>query len=174
MKNTVNSEEAPAYMTCRAVPIQTESDRQEKVISEALEILAARLHRPGAAITSPGATRDYLRLQLAAELSEQFCAIWLDNRNRTLAFDRLFSGTVDGASVYPREVVRAALEHNAAAVIFAHNHPSGVATPSRQDHAITSRLKDALSLIGVRVLDHIIVGGDATLDSYSLAEHGEI
>ena len=96
--------------------------------------------------------------------------MFLDNRHRVISFDRMFNGTIDGASVYPREVVRAAINHNAAAVIFAHNHPSGVAEPSRADEQITRRLKDALALIDVRVLDHMIVGDEVV----SFAERGLI
>ena len=92
----------------------------------------------------------------------------MDNRNRVITFEELFRGTIDGASVYPREVVKACLSHNAAAVIFAHNHPSGVAEPSLADERITKRLKDALALIDVRVLDHLIVGEEVI----SLAERG--
>jgi DNA repair protein RadC len=101
---------------------------------------------------------------------EVFGCLWLDNQHRVLEFEELFHGTIDGASVYPREVVRAALRLNAAAVIFAHNHPSGVAEPSEADRMITQRLKQALNLIDIRVLDHFIVGdGD---QAYSFAEHG--
>ena len=98
-----------------------------------------------------------------------FCCLYLDNRHRLIAFDELFRGTIDGASVHPREVVREALAHNAAALILAHNHPSGVAEPSRADELITQRLRDALALVDIRVLDHLIVAGPETL---SFAERG--
>jgi DNA repair protein RadC len=123
------------------------------------------------ALTSPEQTCQYLRLRLQAYPYEVFACLFLDNRHRIIAFEELFQGTVDGASVYPREVVRRCLHHNAAATIFSHNHPSGVAEPSRADRQITSRLKDALALIDVRVLDHIIVGSS---DTVSFAERGLI
>ena len=122
------------------------------------------------ALTSPAETRRYLIAQLRPYPHEVFAVLFLDNRNRLLAFDKLFHGTIDGASVHPREVVRAALRYNAAAVILAHNHPSGVAEPSHADELITRRLKDALALIDVRVLDHMVVGDEVI----SFAERGLI
>lgn len=120
-------------------------------------------------LTSPDATRDYLKLRLYGAPHEVFACLFLDNRHRVIRYEELFRGTIDGASVHPREVVRRVIETNAAAVIFAHNHPSGVAEPSEADLAITRRLKEALALIDVRVLDHIIVGdGRGT----SFAERG--
>lgn len=120
-------------------------------------------------LTSPEATRDYLRLKLYREPREVFACLFLDNRHRVIRYEELFFGTIDGASVHPREVVRWAMDTNAAAVIFAHNHPSGVAEPSQADLRITQRLRDALALIDVRVLDHLIIGeGKGT----SLAERG--
>ena len=103
--------------------------------------------------------------------NEVFAVLWLNNRHHMLAFDEMFYGTIDGASVHPREVVRRAIEHNAAAVILAHNHPSGVAEPSRADTQLTRRLSDALGLIDVRVIDHIVVGAEETV---SFAERGLI
>ncbi len=129
--------------------------------------LQATLER-GDVLTSPDATRRYLSARLRDKPQEVFAVLFLDNRHRVLAFEELFHGTVDGASVHPREVVRRVLAHNAAAVILAHNHPSGVAEPSRADEAITRRLKDALALVDVRVLDHIVVGEDMV----SFAERG--
>jgi len=120
-------------------------------------------------LTSPEATRAYLKTQLHHHAREVFACLFLDNRHRVIRYEELFQGTIDGASVHPREVVRRALEVNAAAVIFAHNHPSGVTEPSQADLRITQRLKDALALVDVRVLDHLIIGeGDAA----SLAEQG--
>lgn len=118
---------------------------------------------------SPKATRDFLQLTLAGKHCEVFCGLFLDAQNRMLAFDELFQGTIDGAAVYPREVVRKVLHYNAASVIFAHNHPSGVAEPSQADHRITERLQKALALIDVRVLDHLVVGSGR---SVSFAENG--
>ena len=113
-------------------------------------------------LTSPQQTIAYLRQQLRDQPHEIFACLMLDNRNRVIAFREMFRGTIDGASVYPREVVKQALSDNAACVIFAHNHPSGVAEPSQADIRITERLKDALALVDIRVLDHVIVGDDTT------------
>ena len=124
----------------------------------------------GEALCSPDDTRHYLSAELQTYPHEVFACLFLDNRHRVVTFEKLFYGTIDGASVYPREVVRRAIAHNAAAVIFAHNHPSGVAEPSAADKQITQRLKDALALIEVRVLDHMIVGDDVV----SFAERGLI
>ncbi len=120
-------------------------------------------------LDSPAATRVFLVAKLRDLPFEVFCALFLDNRHRLIACDELFRGTIDGASVHPREVVRQALARNAAAVIFAHNHPSGVAEPSQADELITLRLKDALGLVDIRVLDHLIVGDSRCV---SLAERG--
>jgi DNA repair protein RadC len=123
----------------------------------------------GAALTSPADAQGYLAAQLRDRAHEVFACLFLDTRHRVIAFEELFRGTLDGASVYPREVAKAALRHNAAALILAHNHPSGVAEPSAADLAITRRLKDALALLDVRVLDHVIVGDGACV---SMAESG--
>jgi len=120
-------------------------------------------------LTSPETTRAYLKAQLYHHAREVFACVFLDNRHRVIRCEELFHGTIDGANVHPREVVRRALELHASAVIFAHNHPSGVTEASQADLRITQRLKDALALVDVRVLDHFIVGeGDAA----SLAEQG--
>lgn len=138
------------------------------------EILAAAksaigyIYGRGSVFTSPQAVREYLSVKMAGRESECFACMFLDNRNTLIEFSEMFHGTVDQAAVYPREVVKAALEVNAAAVIFAHNHPSGETDPSQADMRITQRLKDALSLMEIRVLDHLIVGRDVT----SFAERG--
>jgi DNA repair protein RadC len=119
--------------------------------------------------SNPSEAKPYLSLQLGDLEREVFCCMFLDNRYRVIAVEKLFLGTIDGTSVHAREVVKAALKCNAAAVIFAHNHPSGVAESSRADEALTSQLKDALALVDIRVLDHIIVAGT---DTVSLAERG--
>ena len=119
--------------------------------------LAERLKR-GVALQSVEDTRAYLQAELRDRTQEVFCCLFLDNRHRVLAFEELFRGTLNGTAVYPREVVRRALSHNAAAVILVHNHPSGVAEPSRADELLTTRLREALALIEVRLLDHLIVG----------------
>jgi DNA repair protein RadC len=125
--------------------------------------------REGAALTSPSAVRDYLRLTLASRLHEVFVCLWLDAQHRVIAIEEPFRGTLTQTSVYPREIVKAALAANAAAVIFAHNHPSGVAQPSQADELLTRSLKEALSLVDVKVLDHFIVAGNQAI---SFAERG--
>ncbi|MGH8688063.1 MAG: RadC family protein [Burkholderiales bacterium] len=125
--------------------------------------------RTGDALTSPGAVRDYLRLSLAARPHEVFVCLYLDAQHRVLGIDELFRGTLTQTSVYPREVVKSALAANAAAVIFAHNHPSGVAQPSQADELLTRQLREALALVEIRVLDHFIVAGNQAL---SFAERG--
>ena len=125
--------------------------------------------RSASALTSPGAVRDYLRLALAEREHEVFVCLWLDAQHRVIACEELFRGTLTQTSVYPREIVKAGLKANAAAVIFAHNHPSGVAQPSQADELLTRNLKDALSLVDIKVLDHFIVAGHQTL---SFAERG--
>ena len=120
-------------------------------------------HKPGAVFRSPGDAEAYLRLRLADHKHEVFGAVFLDNRHRILAVEELFRGTIDGTSVYPRVVVQRALEHNAAAVVLFHNHPSGVAEPSQADEAITRRLREALSLVDIRVLDHFVVASSASV-----------
>lgn len=121
------------------------------------------------ALTSPGAVRDYLRLKLAARKEEAFVCIWVDAQHKVIDVDEPFRGTLTQTSVYPREIVKAALRRNAAAVIFAHNHPSGAAEPSRSDELLTRDLREALALIEVKVLDHFIVAGTKTI---SFAERG--
>ncbi len=127
--------------------------------------------KTGNALNSPELVRNFLRLCLANKPHEVFIGIFLDAQHRTIASEELFSGTLTQASVYPREVVKRALHHNAAAIIFAHNHPSGVAEPSHADKLLTQSLKQALALIDVRVLDHFIVGNDTTM---SFAEYNLI
>ena len=125
----------------------------------------------GDALSSPDLTRAYLSAQLGGYSYEVFACLFLDNRNRVIQLNELFRGTLDAASVYPREVVRQALQHNAAAVILAHNHPSGSSEPSLADKHITEKLKAALALLEIRVLDHFIIGDG---EPYSFAEHGLI
>lgn len=137
-----------------------------------LEMSRRALHEEmtsGDALNSPGTVRDYLQLLLRGRQQEVFMGIFLDAQHRVLASEELFSGTLTQTSVYPREVVKRALHFNAAAIIFAHNHPSGVAEPSQSDRMLTDALKQSLSLVDVRVLDHFIVAGSGYL---SFAEHG--
>src|SRR5262245_40164256 len=140
----------------------------EGVIRRALEILEKRV-RSGSALTSPGAVRDYLRLAIGAREHEVFVCIWVDAQHRAIAIEEAFRGTLTQTSVYPREIVKAGLRHNAAAVIFAHNHPSGVAQPSQADELLTRNLREALALVEVKVLDHFIVAGNQAI---SFAERG--
>ena len=140
---------------------------EQDVLAAAEGILRERLERQGS-IGSPTDANDFLRMRLGALLHEEFHVLWLDNRHRILDCQKLFTGTVDGASIYPREVVRAALRINASAAILAHNHPSGIAEPSAADRAITNELRDALRLVGVRILDHIVVGAECV----SMADRG--
>ncbi len=123
----------------------------------------------GALLESPQQTRDYLTSELRDYEQEVFSCLFLDNRHRVLQFEKLFFGTINSATVHPREVVKKALKHNAAAVILSHNHPSGVAEPSQADISITKHLKEALALVDIRVLDHFIIGDG---ESVSLAERG--
>ena len=123
----------------------------------------------GSMLTSPGAVRDYLRLALGGRQHEVFICIWLDAQHRVIKCEELFRGTLTQTGVYPREVVKAALAANAAAVIFAHNHPSGAAQPSQADELLTRNLKDALALVDVKVLDHFIVAGPQAI---SFSERG--
>ena len=116
-------------------------------------------------------TRDYLQAQLRDRKNEVFCVLFLDNRHRVLVFEELFQGTLNGTAVYPREIVKRALRHNAAAVILVHNHPSGAAEPSRADEVLTGRLKEALALVDIRLLDHLVVGDG---EMVSLSERGMI
>ena len=142
------------------------------ILQAAVEL--ARRHfrealRLGPALAAPEATRSFLLAQLRDRPYEVFCCLFLDNRHRLIAFEELFRGTIDRAGVHPREVLRQTLAHNAAAVIFAHNHPSGILEPSQADELITRRLREALALVDVRVLDHFIVGDG---HCFSFCEHG--
>ncbi|HEY9202436.1 MAG TPA: DNA repair protein RadC [Gammaproteobacteria bacterium] len=139
----------------------------QAVLEMARRYLFENLQR-GDTLSSPEDTRQYLSSQLRDYPHEVFAALFLDQRHRVICFEELFRGTIDGASVYPREVVKKALQHNAAALIFAHNHPSGVAEPSQADEQITRRLIEALKLVDVRVLDHFVVGDEVV----SFAERG--
>jgi DNA repair protein RadC len=145
------------------------TSRLNELLEQAAEALAQKYKREGS-FTNPHHVMEYLRLKLGSYDREVFALMLLDNQHQLIRFEELFFGTIDAASVYPREVVKAALNVNAAAVILAHNHPSGIAEPSSADKRITSRLSDALGLIDVRVLDHIVVGKRCV----SFAERGWI
>ena len=170
--NILKSEDLPTYQVehLECVP-DFSGPSGQGIIDAALELLASQLKQPGACIDSPEKTRQFLTLELAKEDTELFCVMFLDNRHRVIQFERMFRGTIDGCSVHPREVARACLQHNAAAVIIAHNHPSGEPEPSRADIALTKRLVEALALLDIRVLDHIVIGGTTHV---SFAERGLI
>ncbi|MBY7661924.1 DNA repair protein RadC [Vibrio atlanticus] len=138
-----------------------------ELLERAAEALAEKYKREGT-FTNPTNVKEYLKLKLGAHDREVFAVMFLDNQHQLISFEELFFGTIDAASIYPREVLKAALNHNAAAVVFAHNHPSGIAEPSQADRRITHRLVDALKLVDIRVLDHIVVGEDCV----SFAEKG--
>ncbi len=151
-------------------PADLNDVEKQSVITLAMKVLSIK-HRAGRVLSKPDETRDFLRLRLADYRNEVFGCLFLDNRHRIIAVRELFQGTIDGASVYPRVVVQQAMEVNAAAMVLFHNHPSGVAEPSHADEAITRRLKDALALVDVRVLDHFVVSAG---ESVSFAESGLI
>ncbi|AMX06625.1 DNA repair protein RadC [Enterobacter asburiae] len=123
-----------------------------------MNLLDKHLRQPGVSFLSATETRDWLRLKMAVLEREEFVALFLDNQHQLLACETLFTGTINHTEVHPREIVKAALRHNAAAVILAHNHPSGMAEPSRADRLLTSNLQNTLLLVDVRVLDHLIIG----------------
>jgi len=141
---------------------------QSAIIAVGLRILESKIIR-GPALTSPAMTREYLKLKLAGLEHEVFFVIFMDSQHQVIAMEALFSGSIDGASVYPREVIKRCLQLNAAALLFAHHHPSGIPEPSDADIRITKRLTQALGMIDVRVLDHVIVGNPRIV---SLAERG--
>jgi DNA repair protein RadC len=142
--------------------------RPDDVLGRAQALLAQRYRVGSRVLTSPALTRDFLRIHLGACEHEIFGMLHLDSRHRLIAVENLFRGTINSSSVHPREVVKSALAHNAAAVVLYHNHPSGLTEPSAADELITRRLREALALIDVRVLDHLIVAEAI----YSFAEHG--
>lgn len=147
------------------------SPNEQKVLARAARILAREAKERPYSMTSPQLVRDFLRFRLEHVEHEMFCVLFLDSQNRLIEFAELFRGTLNSASVYPREVVKEALHYNAAAVILAHNHPSGIAEPSAADRTITKRLQEALGLLEIRVLDHIVVGSPGMV---SFAEEGLI
>jgi DNA repair protein RadC len=144
------------------------TDSEKRAVKKALKILETKASYSALFFTNPQVVKDYLQLHLRLEESEQFVALFLTSQHELIARETLFTGTIDAASVYPREVIKRALYHNAASVIFAHNHPSGICDPSQADRIITDNLKAALEMVGIRTLDHIIIGQE----SYSFAEHG--
>lgn len=154
---------------CQAKGLGAAKFAQLQAVLEMAKRHFIEILQKGDALTSPEVTRIYLTTQLRGYPYEVFACLFLDNQHRTIQFEELFRGTIDGTSVYPREVVKRALYHNAAAVIFAHNHPSGISEPSQADKLITDRLKQALSLFDIKILDHFIIGDG---QPFSFAEHG--
>lgn len=132
---------------------------RQQIIDAALDIMKGMLKKSNMeSFMSPDITKQFVKLKLALMEREVFSVIYLDNQHRMIEYEELFYGTINGTSVHPREVIKSALKHNAAAIILAHNHPSGIAEPSKADKEITKSLKDALALVDIRVIDHIIVG----------------
>ena len=176
LKNRPDSGHMEAKIEAFSTDLKRETDgaylavSDEFVISTALKLLAQRVAK-GSLLSSPNAVKNYLRLRFADLQHEVFCLLYVDKRNRLIACEDLFRGTIDGATVHPREVVKAALRHNAAGVLIAHNHPSGVAEPSQADELITRRLKTALDYVDIRVIDHLVVSAG---EAVSMAERGTL
>jgi len=166
-----SGEQQEAKRTSRKAAVKYLSDDADAIIAKALSILEQRLRRPGQMLTTPGVVKDFLRLRLSGLDHEQFHVLFLDVKNRLLAVETMFTGTLTHTSVYPREVVKAALRHNASGLMFAHNHPSGACEPSEADLRLTTTLVQALTLVDVRVLDHFVIAG---VDAHSFAEHGQL
>ena len=145
-----------------------QQQREERLLERARKILLRRMQQ-GTYLSNPEEVKDYLRLQVGHLEHEVFGCLFLNNQHAVIAAEEMFRGTIDGASVYPREVVKRALELNAAAVIFYHNHPSGVSEPSQADQRLTQRLKAALGTVDIRVLDHFVVG---SAEALSFTERG--
>ena len=167
MSQSIRSIEASSLLV-RDAQGEYRSATSDEVVHAARQVLSRRVRR-GSALSSPQAVREFLQIKLGALEHEVFAALLLDSQHRLIEYTELFRGTLAQTSVYPREVVKIGLVRNAAAMIFAHNHPSGVAEPSRADELLTQALKQALALVDVRVLDHFVVAGAATV---AFAERG--
>ena len=165
MMNKARTETPAPYAV---TPLRSQAQEDDLIIAQALSILESRVYK-GSVLDSPGTVRDYLKLKFSGLEREEFIVVFLSAQNQAIATETLFQGTLTQTSVYPREVVKAALRHNAHACIFAHNHPSGVADPSRADELLTQVLKQALALVDIRVLDHFVVAG---INYVSFAERG--
>jgi len=161
-------EEHPTYAVAPK-SIAELNEVEDTIIEQAKSICLSRLKIFSHSFTSPERVKDYLILELANLEAERFDVLFLNNQNKLIEHVPMFYGTIDGASVYPREVVKKGLALNAAAIILAHNHPSGSMEPSQADKQITNKIKDAMNLMEIRTLDHLIVAGK---DTYSFAEHG--
>lgn len=171
IQHAVRSEEPAAYIVAPA--IQRRTSEETEILRQAAGILEREALARNAMdmVIRPEDTKALLKYRLADRPYEVFVVMFLDTRHRVLPIEEMFRGTVDGACVHPREIVRRAIEHNAAALIVAHQHPSGCPEPSQKDQKITTTIRDALALIDIRLLDHIVVGGNETV---SLAERGLI
>ena len=171
MKNTVNTVDAPTYKAAYVATSNPSADIENAVINEAIEILDGRLKRGGVHCTSSEEVSKFLRLKLQQKEREVFAVIFLNSQHQMIEYDEMFKGTINAASVYPREIAKKALQVNAAAIIIAHNHPSGIPTPSEADKRITAAIKKSIALFDINLLDHVIVGGG---DTFSFAEKGMI
>ncbi len=156
--STLAHDEPSAPYECAA---KLAAVNDEEIWAEGAQRMRAHMLRLSDALVSPTDVARYLTLEIGGRIREEFIAIWLDNKNRVITFETLSKGTINSTAIHSREVVRSALQHNAAAVVFAHNHPSGDSTPSANDFAITERLRASLELIDVRLLDHFVIGGAA-------------
>lgn len=154
----------------KVTPTAAQRRAENAIIRRALKVLEDRLEYKRTVLASPQAVRDFLRLRMAELKHEVFIALWLDAQNALIACDELFRGTLTQTSVYPREVIKSALAHNAGAVIVAHNHPSGRVEPSAADKVLTDALKQSLAMVDVKLLDHLIIGG--AKPPFSFAERG--
>ncbi|XVN19823.1 DNA repair protein RadC [Pseudomonas corrugata] len=157
--------------TASASTEENSPEHQDDVIKQAISILEKRMFKRGPYLKAPQDARDYLRLRLAGEAQEVFSALFLDSSYKVMAYETLFYGTIDSVAVYPRRILQRALEHNCAAIIVAHNHPSGETSPSGRDKEVTKALNDLLPRLDVRLLDHFIIGEG---EPYSFAEAGLI
>lgn len=154
--------------------MQLEQLSDDEIVNRALAILECRLRIPGTVVNSPDIARRLAKLKLAELDHEVFAVMFLDTRHSLISFDILFHGCVDGATVYLSELMKAVLKQNASAIIITHNHPTGDVTPSSADHALTKRIKDACDLMGIRMLDHLVVGGTFPCETYSMADNGDL
>ena len=173
--NQVKSEELTPYAIGKAAPknliAQADADTIKLAIDIITRVLSTKNYRDEQGtftFTRPVLTKSFCKLQIGLEERELFGILFLDNRNTLITYETLFMGTIDGASVHIREIIKAALRHNAAALILTHNHPSGNSTPSKADEVITKRIQEAAKLMEIRVLDHIVVG----INIFSFAENG--
>jgi DNA repair protein RadC len=168
---TSKATEAQVAYVAAPDPDELKRQREDATIRHALSILERRMRVPGELLGSPDAARSYLRLSIGSRDHEVFCVLFLDVKNRVIATEEMFRGSLTQTSVYPREVVKSALRHNANSLLLAHNHPSGTPDPSEADLLLTRTMTQALALVDVRILDHIIVTAS---QSYSFVEHGQL